>query len=698
MRRRPWRASLFMGLTYLSGRPGLLLTSFVLLAYVGVALAPFRWAPPRRHANAAAAGADGIRFPSAGLAHSAAPPSWLERAAALGTLRLELRFRTYALDQDGPSRIFTVSRDLHFADLTVGQEGSDLLLLLRRPGSAPNGKPAYAVPGVFRGAEWRDVEVTIAPGALRIAVDGQIALDAPLPERPLAGWNRGHLVALGNELNGLRPWRGEIARAVVDVDGERIDYARPGALEVPDTFWSFANTPRWLVPDEIDGNIVKDWAANLGAFVLLGFLLGTLGGRRGSWRRALAVGALASLGVEMAQGVFSRHPDSIDWALNTAGAAVGAGMARWLIGRVLVALAIALIVAPSPADAMHRPVQGFGALATGGTGHPRCVVESLGDRGAGTLRQCLARGNRYIVFGVAGTIWLSSTIDVPSNVTIDGFSAPPPGITVANRAFNVWNTSNIVLQGFRIRDVGFVPARNPATERGAVTKEIDCISVRGSVQKLVVSHMSIAGCGDGAIDIVAGPKDVTIQWSILSAWKGVLLGSTSGSPRHDTERISMHHTLMICHDRPVGCDRFPLIRASGHVVTVDLRHNVFEGWIRANGTKIESPAWVNVVGNAYVPRADSTLAQRRASLAVNPEARVFSARNVELGPPPRPDLNDNGNEAGPMPAPAITEREAGCVVRDAGVHPRDAVDAWLLSFAAAVPRACPDALSPAARR
>jgi hypothetical protein len=143
-----------MGLTYLSGRPGLLLTSFVLLAYVGVALAPFRWAPPRRHANAAAAGADGIRFPSAGLAHSAAPPGWLERAATLGALRLELRLQTYALDQAGPSRIFTVSRDLHFADLTVGQEGSDLLLLLRRPGSAPNGKPAYSVPGVFLGAEY----------------------------------------------------------------------------------------------------------------------------------------------------------------------------------------------------------------------------------------------------------------------------------------------------------------------------------------------------------------------------------------------------------------------------------------------------------------------------------------------------------------------------------------------------------------
>ena len=674
------------------------MASVVLLAYVALALAPFRWAPPRRHANAATAGADGIRFPSAGLAHSAAPPDWLERAATLGTLRLELRLRTYSPDQAGPSRIFTVSRDLHLADLAVGQEDSDLLLFLRRPGSTPNGKPPYSVPDVFSDTVWHDVEIAVARGTLRVAVDGRLALAAPLPERPLAGWNRGYLVALGNELNGLRPWHGEVARAIVDVDGERIDYARPGALRLPDTFWSFANTPRWRVPDEVDGNAVKDWLANLGSFVLLGFLLGALGGTRGSWRRALAVAALASLGVEVAQSVFSRHPDSIDWALNTVGAGMGAGMARWLSGRVLVALAIALCFAPSPAAAMPAPVEGFGALTTGGAEPPRCVVASLYDSGPGTLRECLTGGNHYVVFGVAGTIRLSSTIEVPSNVTIDGFSAPPPGITVTNRAFNIWNASNIVLQGFRIRNVGFLPAADPATERGAVTKEIDCISVRGGVQRLVLSHMSIAGCGDGAIDIVSGPKDITIQWSILSAWKGMLLGSTSGSQRHDTERISVHHTMMICNDRPIGCDRFPLVRASGHVVTVDLRHNIFEGWIRANGTKIERAAWVNVVGNAYVPRPDSTLPQRGKSLAINPDARVFSARNIELGAPPRPDLNDNGNEARPMPAPAITAREAGCVVRDAGVHPRDAVDDWLLSFVAMVPRACTGSPSPAARR
>ena len=352
----------------------------------------------------------------------------------------------------------------------------------------------------------------------------------------------------------------------------------------------------------------------------------------------------------------------------------------------------ALLSGPSPAEAMHHPVEGFGAGTTGGAGRPICTVTSLANSGPGTLRDCLSTGNRQVEFAVAGTISLSSTIDVPSNVTIDGFSAPSPGITVTNRAFNVWDTSNIIMQGFRIQNVGFVPPRDPETEEGTVTHGVDCISVYGgAVSRLVFNHMSIVGCGDGSIDISTGPKDITIQWSILSTWKGALWGTTGGgSATAVTDRISMHHTLMVCNDRPVGCDRFPLIRASGFLTRVDLRNNVFEGWIRANGTKIEDGAWVNIVGNAYIPRADSTFDQRERSLGSNDDARVFTAGNIELGPTPRPNLDDNGNQSSPFPAPAISARPLGCVVRDAGAHPRDSVDARLARWISEVPAGCSD--------
>ena len=337
-----------------------------------------------------------------------------------------------------------------------------------------------------------------------------------------------------------------------------------------------------------------------------------------------------------------------------------------------------LVPGPSPAEATHA-VEGFGAATTGGAGRPECLVTSLADSGPGTLRSCLSAGNRYIRFAVAGTIALSSTINVPSNVTIDGFSARAPGITVTNRAFNVWDASNVIMQGFRIRSIG----------QSGTSDEIDCISVFGAVSNLVFNHMSISDCGDGAIDISTGPRDITIQWSILGNAKGVLWGTTGGGA-NTADRISMHHTMMICNQRASGCDRFPLIRASGGVARVDLRHNIFEGWLRANGTKIEPSAWVNVVGNAYIPRADATASQREASLAVNAGTRVYTSGNVELGTSPRPNLNDNGNQSSPMPAPAITAHQLGCVVRDAGTQPRDADDRELVSYVNEVPVGCDD--------
>jgi hypothetical protein len=350
---------------------------------------------------------------------------------------------------------------------------------------------------------------------------------------------------------------------------------------------------------------------------------------------------------------------------------------------------------PSRAEAMYESIEGFGALTAGGAGKPDCVVTSLADSGAGTLRQCLSSGNRYVRFKIAGTITLASQLGILGPyVTIDGSTAPSPGITLRGFGINIWDQHDVIVSGLRIRDVagGF-----------SGKSSSDCIAIFGpGTFNVVIDHVSIHNCADGGIDISGGPKNITIQWSIVSTPKAMLWGSTSSSLNNDTDRISMHHTAVICGVWPpingteVGCDRFPLIRAGGRVVRADLRRNVFSGWLRANGTKIEPAAWVNVVGNAYIPRPDSSGSQRNESIAVNPGTRVYTAGNIELGASPRPNLNDNGNEASPMPAPPITERELGCVVRDAGMHPRDAVDQKLLKDLAPVPADCDDAPVPPA--
>jgi hypothetical protein len=330
----------------------------------------------------------------------------------------------------------------------------------------------------------------------------------------------------------------------------------------------------------------------------------------------------------------------------------------------------ALSSGPAPAEASHTPLEGFGAVTRGGAGKPECVVTSLADSGAGTLRSCLAQSDRYIKFAVAGTIDLGSPLRVRSFITIDGMSAPSPGITLRGEALWIVDDDgahDVIVSGIRVRNSG----------------THDCISVSGTVYNIVIDHVSVANCGDGSIDVAYGARNVTVQWSIAGGTKVHLFGSAGGNPI--AHRISYHHNVI-----PGRTGRGPLVRPSGRQSTdtmVDLRNNI----IRESMTDIESGAWVNLVGNTYVPEPGAPLADRFARVSIESGTRVFTAGNVELGPSSGPNYNSYGNLSTPLPAPPITARPAGCVLEHAGVRPLDDVDRSLLArFADVVLPACVD--------
>lgn len=331
-----------------------------------------------------------------------------------------------------------------------------------------------------------------------------------------------------------------------------------------------------------------------------------------------------------------------------------------------------IVSGPPVAEAAHARFEGFGAVTEGGAGQPECIVRSLADRGPGTLRECLASGRRYVKFAVAGEIVLDDWLFVGGPyVTIDGFSAPSPGITIRNWGLGIYrnipgrpNAHDVIVRGLRFRHPGNMEGNR------------DCISITGQTFNIVIDHVSVATCGDGGIDIVQGPRNVTVQWSIISDDKAMLVGATSSALYVGTERISLHHNLFTS-----GVDRFPLIRPGGHKAsdtTADIRYNVFRHWARANGTKIESGAWVNLVGNTYIPHPNTSRSQREDSVEIDGGTRVYTAGNRELGSAPAVNYNGYGNERNPLPAPGITPHDAGCVVAYAGVRPLDAVDRALL--------------------
>lgn len=97
--------------------------------------------------------------PCAVWLQTATPPAHLVAAVRrAGSVRLELSARPAPLDQGGPARIISISRDPDTRSLTVGQEGRDLVVRIRRRWSGANGvRPYYRIADAFTG----DVAVSI---------------------------------------------------------------------------------------------------------------------------------------------------------------------------------------------------------------------------------------------------------------------------------------------------------------------------------------------------------------------------------------------------------------------------------------------------------------------------------------------------------------------------------------------------------
>ena len=96
--------------------------------------------------------------------------------------------------------------------------------------------------------------------------------------------------------------------------------------------------------------------------------------------------------------------------------------------------------------------EGHGRYITGGRGGEIRHVTNLNDSGEGSLRQALS-GNaaKTIVFDVSGYIDLKSQLNITSNTTIAGQTAPSPGITLRYYTIYFGNCDNVIVRYMRFR-------------------------------------------------------------------------------------------------------------------------------------------------------------------------------------------------------------------------------------------------------
>ncbi len=307
---------------------------------------------------------------------------------------------------------------------------------------------------------------------------------------------------------------------------------------------------------------------------------------------------------------------------------------------------------------------GFGFRTTGGAGHPVFTVTTLEDSGPGSLRSALSSADRdggTIRFAVAGDVALGSGLDVPDRTTIDGSSAPAPGITLLGeragaRGTGVLNLyrSNVIVRGLRIRN--------------GMNDGIHIVPRPGeSIANIVVDHCSITGSKDGGIDITGrnGNRvtDVTIISNYLAGNGGPCAKGMCGGAslaKYGVTRLSYYYNFWDKNLR-----RTPSI--SGDDVVADVRYNVVRNAVQG-GIQIRDGARANVVGNV--------LLGPKATVAVKLWGGHAYVRDV------RSDLGDGGDIEQPLAVPRPpTAKTAAGVMRDAGAIPRDKLDAYYVDVA-----------------
>lgn len=313
------------------------------------------------------------------------------------------------------------------------------------------------------------------------------------------------------------------------------------------------------------------------------------------------------------------------------------------------------------AEANGSAAQGFAVETRGGPPGTIVRVTNLKDSGPGSLREAVSRGNRTVVFDVSGTILLSSRIYVRgANITIDGFSAPPPGITLKNYSLRIAGSQgahDIIVRGIRVRGV-----------------QGDGISISVGAYNIVIDHVSIEGARDEAIGITRGAFDITVQWSILAG---------NGSDHNfltligeEALRITLHHNLFVN-----GASRNPQVGwdTSGTTppdTVADVRNNLIWNFL-SYGTIVTKKAKANVVNNVYYSSS-----QRNATraLTVLEGGTVYAKGNVSLN---GVDVDGKGNRSTPFFADPVGTTDACTaaqqVLAEAGVDPLDVVDRGFLS-------------------
>jgi pectate lyase len=303
--------------------------------------------------------------------------------------------------------------------------------------------------------------------------------------------------------------------------------------------------------------------------------------------------------------------------------------------------------------------EGFGAATQGGKHGQEVEVTSLADSGPGSLREAIRKGDlpRRIVFRISGTVQLQRPLKIKqqSFITIDGATAPAPGITLAGNALHIQDSHDIILSHLRVRN-----------------SKADGITVKGS-HHIVIDHCSLTDAGDENIGITQDCHDITVSWCLIGDTRTVASGLRpkglliANFDKRAVTNISLHHNLFL-HE----AQRSPQVSTPG---LVDIRNNLILHW-QAYGIRMRRGARGNIVNNVF----KTTENAGNAILLSEGPGPIYISGNKGPG---EVDVNQLSTARKPFVVAAVTTDPASeieqKVMQRAGAQPRDAADRILVS-------------------
>ncbi len=272
--------------------------------------------------------------------------------------------------------------------------------------------------------------------------------------------------------------------------------------------------------------------------------------------------------------------------------------------------------------------EGYGKISVGGAGGTVFWVDpAIGDISVGSdphsgthadpcgLRKALDGSNRVIKFISGGTITLQDSIIIrDSFVTIDGFSAPAPGVTITQThqthggiyfsPYDGDHAHDYIVNHLRF-DGLLDEDPTHAVGRWLLLVDGDCYISGGAtlgskVSKMILDHLTFRDLQDKTT-LWKRVEDVTLSHCLFyRSGMALLLAGRNGL--YERKNLSLHHNVLAENN-----ERNPQLR--DWITNLDFVNNVIYHWahsdwgygirVRNNAAANEKPVNANIVNNYF---------------------------------------------------------------------------------------------------